>query len=117
MPATLDELEEALITADLGVETSAVLVAGGGQGPVRQGGLGRRGARGPGGGRSRASSSRSRGPCRTAARFRPQVVLVCGVNGTGKTTTIGKLASQAQARGSRSCWPPATRSAPPRSSS
>jgi fused signal recognition particle receptor len=33
------------------------------------------------------------------ARFRPQVVLVCGVNGTGKTTTIGKLASQAVGAG------------------
>ena len=33
------------------------------------------------------------------ARFRPQVVLVCGVNGTGKTTTIGKLANQAVAAG------------------
>jgi len=25
---------------------------------------------------------------------RPEVILVCGVNGTGKTTTIGKLAQQ-----------------------
>ena len=33
------------------------------------------------------------------ARFRPQVVLVCGVNGTGKTTTIGKLANQAAGAG------------------
>ncbi len=33
------------------------------------------------------------------ARFRPQVVLVCGVNGTGKTTTIGKLANQAVGAG------------------
>ena len=33
------------------------------------------------------------------ARFQPQVVLVCGVNGTGKTTTIGKLASQAVGAG------------------
>ena len=30
---------------------------------------------------------------------RPQVVLVVGVNGSGKTTTIGKLASQFQAAG------------------
>ena len=51
------------------------------------------------------------------ARFRPQVVLVCGVNGTGKTTTIGKLANQAVGAASRWCWPPATPSAPPRSSS
>ncbi len=31
--------------------------------------------------------------------LKPHVVLVCGVNGTGKTTTIGKLASQFQAEG------------------
>ncbi|MBT7029995.1 MAG: signal recognition particle-docking protein FtsY [Rhodospirillaceae bacterium] len=30
---------------------------------------------------------------------KPHVVLVCGVNGTGKTTTIGKLASQFHAEG------------------
>jgi fused signal recognition particle receptor len=32
---------------------------------------------------------------------RPQVVLVVGVNGSGKTTTIGKLASQFRAAGKR----------------
>jgi fused signal recognition particle receptor len=31
--------------------------------------------------------------------LKPHVVLVCGVNGTGKTTTIGKLASQFRAEG------------------
>ena len=34
-------------------------------------------------------------------RKRPQVVLVVGVNGSGKTTTIGKLASQFRAAGKR----------------
>jgi fused signal recognition particle receptor len=33
------------------------------------------------------------------ARTKPHVVLVVGVNGSGKTTTIGKLASQAKAQG------------------
>jgi fused signal recognition particle receptor len=32
---------------------------------------------------------------------KPQVVLVVGVNGSGKTTTIGKLAAQFTARASR----------------
>ena len=32
---------------------------------------------------------------------KPHVVLVCGVNGTGKTTTIGKLASQFHGQGRR----------------
>jgi fused signal recognition particle receptor len=33
--------------------------------------------------------------------LRPQVILVCGVNGNGKTTTIGKLASFYQAQGKK----------------
>ena len=49
---------------------------------------------------------------------KPFVILVVGVNGSGKTTTIGKLAAQnARRRPHASCWPPATRFAPPRSSS
>ena len=43
----------------------------------------------------------------------PHVVLVVGVNGTGKTTTIGKLAHHLKAARARaSCSRPATRSAP-----
>ena len=49
---------------------------------------------------------------------RPFVILVVGVNGSGKTTTIGKLASKLVApSAARSCWPPATPSAPPPSTS
>ena len=36
---------------------------------------------------------------RSAVARRPAVVLVVGVNGTGKTTTIGKLASRYAAEG------------------
>ena len=38
-------------------------------------------------------------PLPRRADRRPQVVLVCGVNGTGKTTTVGKLAKEARAGG------------------
>lgn len=95
---TLDELEEALILADLGVETARELVA-----ELKK---------------DRFGKEVSEEEVRTALaeritrilepwarpiphreRFRPQVVLVCGVNGTGKTTTIGKLAKQAKDAG------------------
>jgi fused signal recognition particle receptor len=38
-------------------------------------------------------------PLTLDAALKPQVVLVVGVNGTGKTTTIGKLATQERERG------------------
>ena len=47
----------------------------------------------------------------------PAVVLVVGVNGTGKTTTVGKLARVLVAEGRTWCWAPPTRSAPPRPTS
>ena len=49
---------------------------------------------------------------------KPFVILVAGVNGTGKTTTIGKLARRFDRGGQESrCWRRATHSAPPPSSS
>ncbi len=82
---TIEALEEALISADIGVAATEQIVAA-----VR--------AR-----RSRGGSLRDlvkeeiRGILRgadTAAPdgHRPHVVLIVGVNGTGKTTTVGKLA-------------------------
>ncbi|MCW8836357.1 MAG: signal recognition particle-docking protein FtsY [Rhodospirillales bacterium] len=40
-------------------------------------------------------------PLTIAPAHRPFVVLVCGVNGSGKTTTIGKLAHQMKAEGKK----------------
>jgi fused signal recognition particle receptor len=40
-------------------------------------------------------------PVRQAAPGRPQVILMVGVNGVGKTTTIGKLTKQLQAEGNK----------------
>ena len=86
--------------------------------PLRQGGhrrgdqagAGRGDRRDPGAGGAAAASS--------IRRSKPHVVLVVGVNGTGKTTTIGKLAQQYRDAGqARRCWWPATRSAPRRWSS
>ncbi len=98
--ASLEALEEVLIQADLGVEAAAELVAEFG--------------------RTRFGKEVTEHEVRSAladaiaeilapvakplaldpAR-RPEVILVCGVNGTGKTTTIGKLAQQFRSEGKR----------------
>jgi len=96
----LEELEEALITADLGVEVAAALAAD--LGRTRFG--------------KEVSDAEVRGalaqsiaailepaarPLQLDPAHRPHVILVCGVNGTGKTTTIGKLADQFRAGGEK----------------
>ena len=84
--ATIDALEELLISADVGVAATGRIIAS-----VRQR---------PRNGASRRDLVKEdiRGifsavdrPVTVAAR--PQVTLVVGVNGTGKTTTVGKLAN------------------------
>ncbi len=95
--AMLEELEELLITADMGVDTALKISAA-----LADGHMGRR-----------LSSQEIKALLaneitqimETVARplplypKTPQVVLVVGVNGSGKTTTIGKLASQFKAAG------------------
>jgi fused signal recognition particle receptor len=95
--AMLESLEELLIQADMGVDTALRVTAN-----IAEGRMGRR-----------ISSSELRGALAAEiARIltpvarplplypqKPQVVLVVGVNGSGKTTTIGKLASQFKAAG------------------
>lgn len=96
--ATLEELEDALIEADMGVETAAAITA-------------------------ILSRERLEGEALPLAAkailvreiamrlapvakplvidpaLKPHVVLIVGVNGTGKTTTIGKLAAQMRSEG------------------
>ena len=96
----LEELEEALITADLGVEAAAELVA-----DLSRTRFGKE-----------VTDEEVRGalaqcvagilepvarPLQLDPAHRPHVILVCGVNGTGKTTTIGKLAQQFRAGGEK----------------
>ena len=50
---------------------------------------------------------------RRSSGEKPFVILVVGVNGSGKTTPIGKLAANSARRPQASCSRPATRSAPP----
>jgi energy-coupling factor transporter ATP-binding protein EcfA2 len=56
-------------------------------------------------------------PLEITAFPRPHVVLVIGVNGSGKTTTIAKLAHLFQEQDYGVMLAAATRSAPPRSAS
>ncbi len=95
--AMLESLEELLIAADMGVDTSLKLAA-----RMAEGRFGRRlGAREI----KEALAAEIAAVLEPVARpmpiypKRPQVVLVVGVNGSGKTTTIGKLASQFKAAG------------------
>ena len=55
-------------------------------------------------------------PSRSASPPRPTVIMVAGVNGAGKTTSIAKLAGMLQGEGKKVIWGPATPSAPPPSS-
>src|SRR5436190_7745982 len=87
---TWERLEEALILADVGARTTADVV-GRLESEVEAGGLG-------GGEAVRdrlvdlLAEVADAGDARIDLRPRPAVILVVGVNGTGKTTTIGKLA-------------------------
>ena len=99
--ATLEELEERLIMADFGVDASLRLV----------GEVERAGRRGEDPTRSLAAAIRAvfDGDAPAGARAvtgtlavaadPPTVYLVVGVNGTGKTTTIGKLAHRLREEG------------------
>ena len=97
--ATLEELEDALVQADLGVATAMRIteaVAGGRYdkeiAPEEvQGDPGRRGREG--------AAARRQAPRPSTASKKPFVILMVGVNGSGKTTTIGKLAQKFRAAG------------------
>ncbi|MEM7718813.1 MAG: signal recognition particle-docking protein FtsY [Pseudomonadota bacterium] len=93
----LEQIEELLITSDMGVETAMRVTANMAEGRF---------------GRSFSTPELKAVMAEEVGRImepvarpmplfpkRPQVVLVVGVNGSGKTTTIGKLASQFRAAG------------------
>lgn len=95
--AMLEDLEDLLIQADLGVDTAARVAAN-----LAEDHFGKR----------LSAREIKEALAREVARImepvakpmplyasKPQVVLVVGVNGSGKTTTIGKLASQFRAAG------------------
>ncbi len=98
-PADLDAIEEALIAADLGPAAAAealdVLRARSGE--IRDGGaLAMRAIL-----REEIRRALDRPPSCAPFSARPWVVFVVGVNGVGKTTTIGKLARTWSGEGRR----------------
>ena len=95
---TLEELEEALVTADIGVNTAQKLVA-----EVAER-VKRRELTDPAALREHLKTRIAEILLEDEGHFtlgeaKPRVVLVVGVNGVGKTTTIGKIASQFTRRG------------------
>ena len=90
--AMLEEIEDLLVASDMGVDTALRVTAN-----LAEGRMGRRLSVPEIKGLLSAEVARiMEGVARPMPLFpkRPQVVLVVGVNGSGKTTTIGKLASQ-----------------------
>ena len=95
---TLEELEELLIRADLGVDVAARVAAADGQG---------RYDKTVSGDEVKAILAAEVGkilapvqkPLAIDAAHKPFVILVVGVNGSGKTTTIGKLAAKLSGEG------------------
>ena len=89
----LEELEELLITADLGVETAASLTAELARDRFDKDISPEEVRRALAGQIADILAPVAR-PLALDPAHSPHVVLVVGVNGTGKTTTIGKLAKQ-----------------------
>ena len=95
--AMLENLEELLIQSDMGVDTALRVAAN-----IAEGRIGRRVSAGELREALAEEVARIMEPVARPLPIypkRPQVVLVVGVNGSGKTTTIGKLASQFRAAG------------------
>jgi fused signal recognition particle receptor len=95
--AMLESLEELLIQADMGVDTALRVSAN-----LAEGRMGRRVSADEIKQALATEIARIMEPVARPMPLypkKPQVVLVVGVNGSGKTTTIGKLASQFKAAG------------------
>jgi fused signal recognition particle receptor len=95
-PATWDEVEESLIAGDVGAELATEIVeqarergaSDGAEAAVRRE-------------LTSVLAERRAGWRLSVQETRPAIVLIVGVNGTGKTTTIGKLATREAAAGRR----------------
>ena len=97
-PALLEEIEKVLLTADIGVRTSQKLL-----GEIRES-LDNRAVKDPAAvwgflRRRSVEILTLDAPAVDFAAAQPFVLLVIGVNGSGKTTTVGKLASKLQSQG------------------
>lgn len=99
----LDQLEEALVSSDVGVETTIKIIAQIEQRVARDKYLGSQELEGILREEvARLLADRPDQPdFETPAGVKPYIILVVGVNGVGKTTTIGKLAAQYKAHGKK----------------
>lgn len=97
---TLEELEDVLIRADLGVETSARIAEAVGKGRYDKG-IDPEEVRSLVAAEIEAVLNPVAHPLAFDTGAKPFVLLMVGVNGSGKTTTIGKLASTLRAQGKK----------------
>ena len=88
-----DELEELLVLSDVGLPTAEAVVKG--ERRFRKGHEAREGLI------ELLSKMLQTGESSLKLDTKPSVILMVGVNGVGKTTTIGKLASQLKAEGKK----------------
>ncbi len=98
--ATIEDLEEVLIRADLGVTTAARIAEAVGQGRYEKA-IAPEEVKAILAREVEAVLAPVAKPLAIDAAASPFVVLVVGVNGSGKTTTIGKLAAKFSAEGKR----------------
>lgn len=92
----LEQLEELLITSDIGVQTTMVLIERLSKAKVAELGEVKQILK-----NEIFSILDSQPPAPEETEDKPHVVLVVGVNGVGKTTTIGKIAASARASGKK----------------
>jgi fused signal recognition particle receptor len=97
---TLDELEDLLIGADLGLDTAQRITTAISKGRFEKG-LSSEDVRGILSTEIAKVLEPVAAPLVIDAEKKPHVVVVLGVNGSGKTTTIGKLAAQMKREGKK----------------
>ena len=98
--ATLEELEDLLIGADLGVDTAQRITTAISKGRFEKG-LSSEDVRGILASEITKVLEPVASPLVIDAAKKPHVIVVLGVNGSGKTTTIGKLAAQLTREGKK----------------
>ena len=99
-PSTLGDLEDVLIQADLGVETAARITRAIGEGRYNKE-IAPEEVKAILAGEVEKALEPVARPLAIELARRPFVILMVGVNGSGKTTTIGKLAQKFRAQGLR----------------
>jgi fused signal recognition particle receptor len=94
--AALEELEELLITSDIGVQTSLMLMERIADAKVADAVEVKQILK-----KEILSLLKTASPVQETKKSTPHVILVVGVNGVGKTTTIGKIAASLKASGEK----------------